>query len=314
MKRHALTLILLTAVALAAAGVDPEAHRLAFAVPVEDGPALDGRLDDACWRQAPVSAPWLNIYDNAREAVPATTFRIVFDALRLYVGVQAEESEPFPPAPGEPPVRDLWPAAPSVELFLDANCSRSAYVQLATALAGGRYDSRITDTTWNGTWEAVAAPVPGGWCMEIAVPFADLGQSRPENGAAWGLNACRNRPGGLAGSSTWAPVGGNFHNPGRFGTLILGTPQHWWDRTRRLLQTESTRLRQALAGQSTAAGLMRRLAAADALLTAAPGVVPGADGSSEFLVFYAEVEAWGRRYHEVADEAEAMAAIRNVRK
>lgn len=310
MRRLLLTAALLAVLALAAAGAEPDAGCLGFAVPVATGPAVDGRLDDACWQQAPASAPWLSIYDNTRAAVPATTFRLVFDAQCLYVGIQAEEHELFPSTPAEPVVRDQWPAPPSVEIFLDAGCSRSVYVQLAAGLGGGRYDSRLTDATWNGAWEAVVVPVPGGWSMEIAVPFADLGGARPEDGTLWGLNVCRNRPGGLAGSSTWAPVGGNFHNPGRFGGLILGTPQQWWERQQRLLSAEGARLHQALAGHPTADALLRRLAAADALLAAAPATAPGDGGSPQFLAFYGTVEAWARRFREVADEAEALAALR----
>jgi hypothetical protein len=301
--------LLVTAAAGFATAGEPR-QVVAFAARVETRPVVDGRLDEPVWAQAPEAGPFLCIYDNSRTAEPRTGFRVVFDRGNVYFGIRAVETEPFPAPPATPPPRDQWPSGASLEIFLDVTHDRSDFIQLAAGLAAGEFDQRQTDVGWNGSWTVARTPTDGGWTMEFAIPFADLGGAAPEPGSVWGLNVCRNRPGGLQGSSTWAPVGGNFHNPGRFGLLIFGSVQDWWQRTRIVLGQESHRLRQALAALPAATDLNGRLAAADQLLAAAPETVPpAAAAGSGFLGFYGQADAWARRYREIADELEVLTAL-----
>ncbi len=67
-----------------------------------------------------------------------------------------------------------------------------------------------------------AARQPGGWCVEMAIPFPSVAAESPVGGARWRVNFCRiDRPPGVERELTaWSPPGRrNFHTPERFGFL-----------------------------------------------------------------------------------------------
>ncbi len=64
--------------------------------------------------------------------------------------------------------------------------------------------------------------VPGGWTVELALPFAEITPELPSPGTQWRVNLCRiDRPQGLPRELTaWSPTGlAQFHVPLRFGFL-----------------------------------------------------------------------------------------------
>ena len=187
---------------------------------------VDGMLDEPCWGKAVKITRFLDIYDNSRPASPQTYFQVVYDKSTLYFGITGDEPnmkevirEAFP--------RDAWPRGTSIEIFLDTNSDRATYYQFATNLGGSVFDSYNTDTKWNGNWKVASKIFKDRWTIEVAVPFSDFGMESPATGSRWGLNLCRNREGGLQYSSSWAPVGGDFHNPGKFNTLVFGSAGDW---------------------------------------------------------------------------------------
>jgi hypothetical protein len=109
----------------------------------------------------------------------------------------------------------------TVEIFLDPNHDHAHYYQIAVSAAGSVYDSYRTDPIWSADVVARTRLSKDSWTMEVAVPWADLG-IKPVAGKVVGLNICRDRYLGHARVwSNWSQTEGNFHDPIRFGHLVL---------------------------------------------------------------------------------------------
>ncbi|HHX41023.1 MAG TPA: hypothetical protein GX715_13775 [Armatimonadetes bacterium] len=195
---------------------------------VATAPVVDGRLDDAAWEKAALVSGFT--YHDRRELAPVqTAFRVVYDAEALYVGVRCEEPLWQKMTPGTPGMRDTHAAVfggEAIEVFIDPKHNHSDYFQIAANSDGTLFDGKGTDSAWDGRARAAGRISEGGWSLEIALPWADF-EVRPEPGLVIGLNICRDRnigPNKLW--STWSPIAANFHDPLRFGHLVLSaTPE-----------------------------------------------------------------------------------------
>jgi len=193
---------------------------------VATAPVVDGRLDDAAWEKAALVSGFT--YHDRRELAPVqTAFRVVYDAEALYVGVRCEEPLWQKMTPGTPGMRDTHAAVfggEAIEVFIDPKHNHSDYFQIAANSDGTLFDGKGTDSAWDGRARAAGRISEGGWSLEIALPWADF-EVRPEPGLVIGLNICRDRnigPNKLW--STWSPIAANFHDPLRFGHLVLSAP------------------------------------------------------------------------------------------
>ena len=157
-------------------------------------PKIDGKLDDAAWRQAqPVVLGFL----NGRWDMPSqrTEARVLADEKAVYFAVRCAESHPNRIlAAGKGRDGALW-NGDTVEFFLDPGhkSKRFQYFHIIVNPAGLVFDSRNKDKGWNANLTVKAGRTDAGWTVELAVPLADLGVA----GAVpkvWGLNVNRQRP------------------------------------------------------------------------------------------------------------------------
>ena len=65
-----------------------------------------------------------------------------------------------------------------------------------------------------------AHAVPGGWSVEIAIPFRSLGVEMPPSGTLWGFNVHRQEY-RLIERSSWSATLHSFHEPSNFGHLLF---------------------------------------------------------------------------------------------
>ena len=78
----------------------------------------------------------------------------------------------------------------SIEIFI--GIGDGLYRQLAITPAGGTYDARMQDVSWNGDWKAETKIESDRWIAEITIPFASLVGARPSDGDTWRLSVIRN--------------------------------------------------------------------------------------------------------------------------
>jgi hypothetical protein len=194
------------------------------AVRVEQGPTIDGRLDEPVWQQAQVVSGFLQQEPNEGEPVTERTeVRILYDDNNLYIGVTAYDSRPDGIIATEmrrdsDRILDEDNFQIILDTFMD---SRNAYHFVTTPLGakleqqvaeegegGRRGTSSNVNRDWDGVWDVSARQTSDGWVAEIAIPFVTLRFPNAQR-QEWGINFLRN----IARKNEqayWAPIPKGF--------------------------------------------------------------------------------------------------------
>lgn len=186
-----------------------------------DAPVIDGDLGDVAWERAPVVDSFT--YYNKPEPVDVQThLRVLYTDSDLLLGIRFDEPNMKKLTPvGQP--RDSTGVfhGEAVEIFVDPNHDQRSYYQFAINAAGSIYDSERTDPSWSAQVRAAVKLLPDAWTLEAAIPWRDLGVT-PTTGLLIGLNVCRDRYLGPNKTwSNWSQTAANFHDPERFGHIVL---------------------------------------------------------------------------------------------
>jgi hypothetical protein len=191
-----------------------EQVRTAKCARTREPPTIDGRLDDACWKQAPVIGSFIDIDKQTPSRWP-TTVRLLYDERNLYAAFECSETEPASIiAQIAQDGGEVW-RDDSVELFLNPRGDGQTYEQFVANVLGAR------NRTSPG-WQAKTSRSEAGWVVEMSIPLASLGQ--PQAGDVWLFDACRTRPARPQAPpehSSWAPTEGSFHQPAKWGLLLF---------------------------------------------------------------------------------------------
>ena len=143
-------------------------------------PAIDGKLDDACWQEAqPV--PFQN---NSHLAEPQTTLLIRRDGQAIYFGYRRKaairDGEPIPfKATLADDDAEVW-RDDDFEIFL-TDSKRQVGLQFAVGCGGGRFESLNaipkrdwSDLKWKAPWTHAVSKGADEWIAEVAIPIATL--------------------------------------------------------------------------------------------------------------------------------------------
>jgi len=225
--RHLSTLVLLLAVAQPLLAADSFPINVYPCPRAESAPVLDGKLDDAVWRQAPLVSGF-TLYENGLPANPQTSFRVLWDDRCLYFGVRCDE----PLIEKVIAVREAHDEhavfrSETVEVFVDPEHTHERYYQIALNIAGSLYDGEGVVVTWDSDAQLKTCSDADGWSAEIAVPWQPM-KAKPKAGKVVGFNISRGRNVGEPAYSDWVRVDPSlgFHDVARFAHLVLsGTPE-----------------------------------------------------------------------------------------
>ena len=206
---------------LGAAGMKvPSIRAKRAAVP----PRIDGDLNDACWKKAAETTPFVKLSKN-EPARRKTVARIAYDDNAFYFAVRAEE-------PDMKAVNELLRKSRKgpwdtdlIEIFIDLNHDRNTYYHFAANVNGDLWNARnTTKKLWAGSpkgwrceWTAKGKTDAKGWSLEARIPFTCF-DMRPslKTGNTIGVNVCREDPRNKEHSS-WSFSHGGFHTPEAFG-------------------------------------------------------------------------------------------------
>jgi hypothetical protein len=190
MRKGALAAGLLITAGLLAAAEAP-ARRTVAAVRAEGPVRIDGRLTEDAWR-TPGYGGFLQT--DPKDGAPAseeTTVWVAFDRDNLYVAASCRDSNPGGI------IRLLGRRDDALEsdwfyLGIDPYLDRRSGYYFAVNPAGSIQDGTLfndekTDATWDGVWESAARVGPGGWTVEIRIPFDQLRFNR-KDAYTWGIN------------------------------------------------------------------------------------------------------------------------------
>jgi hypothetical protein len=169
--------------------------RLALLIAKPDAePAIDGKLDDACWQKAePVAFRLLD--GSADRPKRATVAKLLATDKTLFIAIQCAETEQLVSRKRD---RDdnVW-EDDSVELFIKPGAEATReYYHLAVNPDGSFYDDFARDTAaWQSQLKLATAKGKEGWTIELAIPLAELNLPKDKAAAAgpWRLNLTRTR-------------------------------------------------------------------------------------------------------------------------
>lgn len=231
---------------------DGQASRAELCDRVDRPPVIDGRLDEACWRQATPLGEFL-LY-GPEEVVPRadrTEVRLLFDAEALYVGVRCFQAERIDLGQFQSALKDYVAAKPvsnaddrrvwlgeALEIFVDANLDRQSYHQFAVNAAGARIDYQFGGQNLGEKWHSAntrfaATVTEDCWTAEGRIPFPDLGLAVVPSGHRVGFNVARNMKAGQLlvysgytskGRILMSSLTGVYGKPERFMAMELGRP------------------------------------------------------------------------------------------
>jgi len=199
------------------AAVDPErAPRPEIRVlPAGSGISIDGRLDEAAWKEAPPTTEFVQAQPNTGElATERTEVRVLFDAEHLYISAICYDSDPdglvvktlerdYPGVLSE----DMDSFGFAIDTFLDR---RNSFVFFVNPRGGIKDGQTFNDgTTRDYGWDAIAdvrtTVREEGWIVEMAIPWSTLRFDPTRDPQSWGINFLR-RVRRKNEVSYWAPL------------------------------------------------------------------------------------------------------------
>ena len=168
----------------------------AIAVPV--APVLDGVLDEALWKDAPLFDQFIQqVPDTGMPASERTEVRIVYTPEKLYFGVVSFYSEPERIIANELRYDQarMYAEDDTFAIMLDTfHDHRNGYMFMFNAL-GARNEWACTDEGrhwnrfWDPVWKVATQVGSEGWSAEVEIPFKSL---RYRGGdSEWGINLRR---------------------------------------------------------------------------------------------------------------------------
>ena len=161
---------------------------------IEGKIAIDGKLDEAAWRQA--LALELPFETDPGENIPAlvkTTVRIFYDKENIYVGMDCFDPDPAR-IRSRFSERDQIDADDLVNINFDTfNDERRNYFFGCNPL-GVQRDGLETvggDLSWDAIWDSAGRIHAQGYTIEVAIPFSSLQFQRTIGPQVWGLDISR---------------------------------------------------------------------------------------------------------------------------
>ncbi len=170
------------------------------ALRVEQGPRVDGVLDDDIWRRIAFTSDFLQKEpEQGKPSSLRTEVAFVYDAEALYVGARMASDSPED-IETVMTRRDESGSAERLIISLDTYRDRRTAYSFAITAAGVRVDwyhpqdhEYVRDSSYSPVWEARTTQTSEGWVAELRIPFSQLRFNAAEE-QVWGLNINRYIP------------------------------------------------------------------------------------------------------------------------
>ena len=191
------------------------------AVWASEPPRIDGRVDDACWQEAPAATGFLLMHTDLVAPYQALGY-FAHDDAQLYVGVKCLKTHGAQPHGAERTRDDYFFADDLVEILIDPGGTGERYYQFVVNAYGSPWETARSaggakhDPRWRADWQAAAVIEDDYWSLEAAIPYYNFGALSDLN-RDWSINLCRQSHTPYAYSSI-APQG-VFHDPKLFAKL-----------------------------------------------------------------------------------------------
>jgi len=157
---------------------------------------LDGRLDEAVYEAVPPISDFVqSVPEEGAPATESTDVWVMFDDENLYVGARCWDSATPDHWVVNELRRDLISPNENFGIAFDTFLDRRNGVMFYTNPLGGRQDFAMTDegnpnVDWNPVWDVRSGRFPGGWTVEMVIPFKSL-RYRSGPSQTWGIQLRR---------------------------------------------------------------------------------------------------------------------------
>lgn len=174
----------------------PELVQQIPATRIDAAPTLDGRDDEAAWRDAQPITDFRQARPNEGSAPPERTeARVTYDANNLYVFVRAFDTAPDSIV-SLLARRDEMPASDYVIVMVDSYRDRRTGYQFGVNPAGVKLDQSMVndgdeDPAWDAVWDVATRIDSLGWTAEFRIPFSQLRFARADR-VDFGFGVWRN--------------------------------------------------------------------------------------------------------------------------
>jgi photosystem II stability/assembly factor-like uncharacterized protein len=188
-------------------------------------PMLDGKLDDACWRDAApmVLKPLAAAADRPDEMKAfgegfKTEARFNYDDKFMYIAVSCSHPAGMKVDPVAKRMRDAdMTGHDRVDILLDMDRNYQTYYRFQVDHRGCLAEDCWGDKTWNPKYFVGFTSTDTGWTAEMAIPLVELTGDRPAHGRTWATNVSRIVPG--KGIQSWSGPADDTPRPEGMGLL-----------------------------------------------------------------------------------------------
>ncbi|MDH4035647.1 MAG: carbohydrate binding family 9 domain-containing protein, partial [candidate division Zixibacteria bacterium] len=157
---------------------------------------IDGRLDDAAWKQAKFVADFLQVLPvEYGEPSNATEVAIVYDDEAVYIGARMYVDDPEN-LRKDLSRRDDRGLGEQIIITLDTYLDRRTSYGFGVTTAGVRFDRYSSDDTqhsdfsWDAVWEVRTSVDDKSWLAEFRIPISQLRFNNTDV-QTWGININR---------------------------------------------------------------------------------------------------------------------------
>jgi len=161
--------------------------------------ALDGRLDESTWKEAP-AVSGLTQWEPQR-GQPARLdmeVRVLYDDAFVYVGAWLPKPAAVGPVIGHLHRRDQWSASDWFEVNFDTMHDHWNAYQFYVNPANVQMDVLLmgtsSDDAWDAVWESATQVHEGGWSVEARFPLSIFRIQNGPGAQTWGFNFGRQEP------------------------------------------------------------------------------------------------------------------------
>jgi hypothetical protein len=179
------------------AAVPPPASWVLDVPRLASPPVIDGRIDESEWTGATGAAGFVQLEpDGGAPSTEPTRLWLGYDGGHLYLAVRADDAEAGKVVAATLARDGELTHDDTIEVLLDTNGDRRTAFLFATNPLGVQVDALVraegeeVNLDWDGLWSTRASRDPGGYSVEIAIPFRTL--RFPERSVqTWGFNVAR---------------------------------------------------------------------------------------------------------------------------
>jgi hypothetical protein len=196
-----------------------------------EAPAIDGRLGESVWSDAPLITDFVQREPVEGEPVSERTeIRLLYDESAIFVGAWMFVEDPSTIVVGETRRDASLDDTDAFLMVIDTYLDRQNGFVFGTTPAGIEYDGQVTldgeggggggqrqqagsgggfNVNWDGAWEVATSTDDSGWYAEIRIPFETL-RYREGGEQTWGVNFARNIR-SRNEQSVWSPIPRQFN-------------------------------------------------------------------------------------------------------